>query len=210
MSKKVLRLLHLSKPTNQGFTLIEVLVTLLIISLIAVLIHSSFGVCLQAWQKGEGKIELYQQVRSGLGLLSERISNSFMSLFNAGLSFEGGISHLNFTSLSQEGLQNVSLKVVNQSLIMEESPLVTAKDLEETVLIDQINYFELEYYDADSQMWVSCWDSKKTHRLPQAVKISLTIYTSRSKGLFSQNLRLVLPPLVIPIKAGYLAQPYKP
>lgn len=203
MSKKQLQI-------TGGWTLIEIMVTLLIIGMVTVLVNSSFNICLQVWKRGEDKVFTHQQIRFGLQLATERISSSFFSLFNPKMSFDAGIDYINFTAItSMDGeLKNIRIEKVDQMLIMKETPIIETKDVQETVLIKGVDYLEFEYYDQINQQWLTDWNTEKQKGFPAAVRISLTVYTQH--GISGQKARLALPPIVIPIKVNQPCQlPFK-
>lgn len=192
VSKKQLQI------TDSGWTLIEIMVTLLIIGMVTVLVNSSFNICLQVWKKGEDKVFIHQQIRSGLQLATERISSSFISSFNPKISFDAGINYINFTAIVSRDseLKNIRIEKVDQMLIMKETPITETKEVEETVLIKGVDYLEFEYYDQINQQWLTNWNTERQKGFPTAVRISLTVYISGQKA------RLTLPLIVIPIRVN--------
>ncbi|HEY8220174.1 MAG TPA: prepilin-type N-terminal cleavage/methylation domain-containing protein, partial [Methylobacter sp.] len=51
-----------SRLRNAGFTLIEVLIAMTLLSLMVVLLFSSLRICAQSWEQGENKIAEVNEV----------------------------------------------------------------------------------------------------------------------------------------------------
>lgn len=64
---------------ENGFTLVEMLVTTLIFSLVLGAIYFSFHTSLNAWNKGEERMGLYQEARLTLNDLSRELRTAFIS-----------------------------------------------------------------------------------------------------------------------------------
>lgn len=62
---------------NNGFTLLEVLVSITILSLIIVVIYSAFMLGNKAWKRGERDIDVNQRFRIGLEILTRDISSAY-------------------------------------------------------------------------------------------------------------------------------------
>ena len=60
---------------NEGFTLIEVIVTLTVLSFILLIIFGAFRLGLSAWERGESIKEEYQKVRIITQLISQQIKS---------------------------------------------------------------------------------------------------------------------------------------
>lgn len=62
--------------TNAGFTLLELIISLTIIAIIAMLVQNGFKLSVNAWEKGEAAIEDQQQYRVVLELIQRQLSSS--------------------------------------------------------------------------------------------------------------------------------------
>ncbi|HOO91604.1 MAG TPA: prepilin-type N-terminal cleavage/methylation domain-containing protein, partial [Syntrophales bacterium] len=60
---------------NRGFTLLELLISLTILSLVTVLIFGAFRMGIRAWEKGERNIDGRQRERIVLDLIKRQLSS---------------------------------------------------------------------------------------------------------------------------------------
>ncbi len=89
---------------SRGFTLIEVVITLTVLSLILLIILGAFRLGLSAWEKGESTKEEYQKVRIISQLISQQIKSIVPYKIKTQkaegdyLAFEGKVRSLRFVS----------------------------------------------------------------------------------------------------------------
>ncbi len=62
---------------QHGFTLLELLISLILLALIAGIVYGGLSVSLKMWQSGEAKAEEYQRLRVGLNQLLEEIRSAY-------------------------------------------------------------------------------------------------------------------------------------
>ncbi|MFC1851592.1 type II secretion system protein J [candidate division CSSED10-310 bacterium] len=155
---------------SAGFTLLEVVVSMTILSMILAIIYSAFHLGHRAWERGERDIEFNQRLRIGLSFLvgdiasaynyRMRVSNQWISLFLGKpdkLLFVSSLAtHL--TRRPEIGLHHISYFVQESSasqsggLVREEFPITNGEPFEEesgeTIMIlpwvEEI-YFEYLY-----------------------------------------------------------------
>jgi general secretion pathway protein J len=100
MTERMMRVWH----KTEGFTLIEVMVTLTIIGIIVLIIFGTFRLGLSAWEKGDSTKEEYQKVRIISQLISEQIKSNIPFKIKTKkaegdyLAFEGKAHSLRFVS----------------------------------------------------------------------------------------------------------------
>jgi len=63
------------RETNKGFTLLELLISLTILSVIVVIIFGGFRIGIRAWEKGERDVETRQRQRIVLDLIKRQIAS---------------------------------------------------------------------------------------------------------------------------------------
>ena len=61
--------------TNAGFTLLELIISLTIVAIIAVMVQNGFKLSVGAWEKGEAAVEDQQRYRYVLDLIQRQISS---------------------------------------------------------------------------------------------------------------------------------------
>ncbi len=182
-----------------GVTLIELLITLVIISFVVALIASSFALGLKSWSGVSKKVEVYQRVRVCLDMMSSRIRNAFIAPLNRNLSFKGDKYSLEFTTTSSDtsGLTKVHFGMEKEE---EEKELLGIEVLENEESGESDNGIELiefMYYDLKDEQWKESWDSLELMRLPSAVKIYITFSTSNDKVE-----KITIPEVVVMIPGG--------
>ena len=62
--------------TSAGFTLLELIISLTIIALVAILVQNGFRLSVSAWEKGESAIEDQQRYRYALEMMQRQLSSS--------------------------------------------------------------------------------------------------------------------------------------
>lgn len=182
-----------------GFTLIEVLISVAILSVMALIMFATVSGALKSKERLVFRDELFQGVRVGLNIINEDMSMGFLankelSGKNTETGFKGGketiilstFSNFHFIRNSKDSDQvTVGYRVKDdgrggQSLVRSQTLWVHEK-LEPKgnayVLLENIKDLKFEYYDSNRKEWVSDWDSgglTSAKRLPQAIKVSFS------------------------------------
>lgn len=182
---------------EKGFTLLELLIAITILSLIAVIIGGSVRLGIRAWEKGEAGIDDSQRLR----VLSERLGQQVKSVYpyeietedGKVVAFGGGPDSFWFvTSLTSPAMESplkwVSYSVKDGNLVVKEGSLPDKKLLERVsergdILVPEVSGLNLEYLSQEGR-WEESWDLKES--LPQAVRIRIT----------------GVPPFVVSVPAG--------
>ena len=202
-----------------GFTLLEVLTTLAILSLFIITIFGGFRLGVGAWEKGEEIVEKSQKKTVIFDLLSQQVKSSFPYRIKAEkaeadyLAFMGESSSLRFVSAfsikarRQEGLVFVMyrveegrpsgkvLKIYEKRVLNKNMMDETPKDEEFLTVTEDLSDLRFEYFDEgegkeETGEWVESWDSKEKKALPAQVKITFTWKEKR------EDLQMSLPSLI--------------
>lgn len=190
------------RPRSRGFTLIEVLISMSLLSMMMVLLFGSLKICADSWEKGENKITAVNELAMAYNFFHQHLSlaqplwNDFSSEENS-LSFQGNAHSLQFVSAmpasaGRSGLQlfSVDLQSDNNDSFIKVSlspffPLAegAAWHKEEEILISQVSDFSLAYFGSDDAeilgadigegSWRDEWLAKNS--LPKLVKINITL-----------------------------------
>ena len=64
------------KPSSSGFTLLELILSLTILSVVLLLIFGALRVGTRAWEKGEKDVEIQQRRRAVLDLIQKQIASA--------------------------------------------------------------------------------------------------------------------------------------
>lgn len=193
---------------NRGFTLLEIMIAVAILTGMSLLITSTMNRVLTAKVAVEGRDEQLHGVRVALSKMVDDISQSVM----AGKSFagienqyvtgmKGSDVELNFTTLGHyhflEGVAETDQTVVGyslksaergeNSLMRRETGYLSDKIDEGGIaypLLDNVSKLKFSYYDSNKKEWVNEWDSTQLSvlgRLPFAIKIEMTVLEEKDE-----------------------------
>ena len=168
---------------EKGFTLLEVLLAMTILSLIAVIIGVSLRLGIRAWERGESDADDSQKIRYVVEKFSQQIKSvyPYQMLIDGErvIAFKGKSDSIFFitssTKPSEGGLKWISYFVEDGNLVMQEGLLpdkqVMEKISKEGKDLDlDASGLKFEYFSSKDKDWKESWDSKT--ELPGAVKIN--------------------------------------
>lgn len=184
-----------SIKSKDGFTLIETLLALAILSMMLVIVLASVRLGVRSWEKGEEVVESASSARFVFLRLSQDIGAAFF-----GMQERGGVSHNFFVGSGSElgfvtvaggimsampsgGTKWVHYSVKEKGLTVREK-INLAPDLIEDeagrlmVLAPDVRAVAFEYKGGEG--WWNSWDSKQINELPQAVRVTLTFRDRKS------------------------------
>lgn len=203
---------------SRGFTLIEILVALVLLSMILLLLFSSLFTAIKYWQVGENSIEKNDEIRLASHFIRQQISQSVPILWvdkdEEKLLFQGESDKLFFTSTLPSyrgggGIHTLTLKVIQtddeSQLGMAYSLLTpdnlpfqegTDKNAQFVAIVSNIDSIRFSYYGKEKNdeeaKWFDIW--KNNDFLPQLVRIKINMLDTSRKW----------PVLDIPVKANYV------
>jgi general secretion pathway protein J len=187
---------------NSGFTLLELLMSLSILSIIVVIIFGALRIGARAWEKGEQEIDARQRHRIVLDLMKRQLSSICLeeikkedqaSFFLKGdsksLEFASGISMHpgNAAEIVYVKYQVRTGETTGERLFFFEKNLVLTEtdpdsaELEDEAfheLLPEVHSVVFEYLktpggDAGDYEWQPLWEPEKDGKVPVAVKIVL-------------------------------------
>ena len=180
---------------NTGFTLLEVMLAMTLLSIMVVLLFSSLKIGAESWNKGESKIaevnekavvyQFFKRHLPSIRPLWDDFSDDERSF-----SFQGEVGTFQFVSVfpvsaARKGLQlfkifpDKSEKGVIKVLLTPFYPTLEEQqwEPEEVVLLENVEEFELSYFgkdDSDDEgVWVDNWQEKEL--LPALIKIKIVL-----------------------------------
>jgi general secretion pathway protein J len=171
---------------EKGFTLLELLVSIAILSMVLVMIYGTLSMGSRAWEKGEEDIEKVQRMRVVMNLLSREIKSTFpykitpseLDTHKEFYAFEGKKDSVSFVSTiplkgGRRGLSWLSFWVESEEgLVVVERDALRSDIFKERDSIDELKSGK-EEGEGEGE-WKEHWDAEKEGTLPHAVKIELT------------------------------------
>ena len=189
--------MNLHPKRHHGFTLLEMLIAISILTLIVAAIYSSWTAILRASKSAQDATASVQRARIVIRVLEDSLGSTHAFAQNiAYYSFvaeNGGEASLSFVarlakSFPRSGkfgdfdvrrltfsLQPGSMG--NKQLVLRQTPLLLDTDDDEKehplVLAENVREFKAEFWDTRQGDWVDEW--KQTNQLPKLVKITLKL-----------------------------------
>ncbi|GDX85429.1 general secretion pathway protein GspJ [Methylococcaceae bacterium] len=186
---------------SKGFTLIEVLIGMTLLSLMVVLLFSSLAIGAKSWEQGEKKIANVNEIAVVQHFFNLHLAhatpqwNDFDSEKERVFSFQGKKDALQFVagfpaSAQRFGLQlfNLEVKEKNKKKFINIAltpffPLIEGEDFfhDKIELVENVTHFELSYFGLSDEtgelVWQSEWLNKEQQ--PRLVKILLELDDGR-------------------------------
>ncbi len=178
-----------------GFTLVEVLISITLLTIVLGAVYSSFFMVQKAIKRFDDVSLKYQEARTVLDMMRREIEGSFIktpqskditknkTIFLARDRdiFEKKASELYLTTFSSgEGNLNLVAYTVEErekrlTLMKMEAPAINLSTifskLRKAELIENIEGFSVEMLFNDK--WVMTWDSSQTSKMPDMVRVSI-------------------------------------
>jgi general secretion pathway protein J len=180
---------------GKGFTLIEVLIAMTLLSVMVLLLFTSLKICAQSWEKGEQKITEVNEVAVVYNFFQQHLSsakpvtNDFSEENVAAFGFQGDSQSMTFVTalpaaIGRSGLQQFSLNLKEkndeQSIVITLTPFFPMAEGEqwrkdEAILIKHVQNLEISYFGSEDGVsegaWMPDWQDKEVQ--PQLVKIKI-------------------------------------
>ena len=187
---------------KQGFTLLEVTVTMTILGLIVLIIFGVFRLGFSYWERGEALQEEYQKTRVLSQLISRQIKSAWpykVKSRSAGedyLAFDGKAASMKFVStfplkakqaeglvyafyeFKEGGKEAGRLVFYEQRVLMKDFFEEEFKEDEGTSLFEGISTIRFEYLREEdpqnnqSEEWLEEWNGKDEKTLPKAIRMT--------------------------------------
>jgi general secretion pathway protein J len=188
----------IAKQQVNGFTLIEILIAMTLLSMLVVLLFASLRIAAETWNAGEDKIiqinkkaVVYQFFKRQLANMRPINYPQTYAQIQAGAEpqpgFYGNLSDLRFIaalplSAARKGLQVFQINMENTSnprLMVSLRPYQTNQDIpaESVVLLDDVKSITFSYFgqisDNDNGGWHDEWSA--LGQLPQLIKVTIAL-----------------------------------
>ncbi len=180
---------------HAGFTLIEVMLAMTLLSIMVVLLFSSLRIGAESWNKGESKIaqvnqkavvyQFFKRHLPSIPLLWDDFSEGQRQF-----TFQGERNKLQFVSTfpassGRKGLQRFEIvfdkseQGIIKIMLKPFFPTIDGEDwqVEEVILLENVENFELAYFGKESndsdEIWHDSWQEKQN--LPALLKIKIAL-----------------------------------
>ena len=184
--EQVLNLKNL-KSCSRGFTLLELIISITILSLIAVIIGSGFRLGLKAWERGDEEAEAVQTMRVLSGLVFQQLKSAYPYKIKIDdenvVVFKGEPDSMIFvTTLSTPypgGFKWVRYLHKDGALLYKEG-MLPDKELidnipgDEEILENDVDEVNFQYYSNDEGEWKESWEF--SDKLPGAVRAQISYF----------------------------------
>ncbi|UCD36186.1 MAG: prepilin-type N-terminal cleavage/methylation domain-containing protein [Nitrospiraceae bacterium] len=171
----------------RGFTLLEVVIAITVMTLIILGIGEAFRLGMGAWDKGEEETQWTQRFRILSGMFSQQIKSAYPYKMDIEgeevVLFEGEADSILFaTALADPpygGFKWVRYSHKDGAILQKEG-LLPDKELtdhvtgEEDIVDSDIEEFRFSYYSQEDNEWKDSWDYEDA--LPGAVKIKISYF----------------------------------
>ncbi|MBI5554404.1 MAG: prepilin-type N-terminal cleavage/methylation domain-containing protein [Elusimicrobia bacterium] len=178
MKKRISLLKYCKLKNDHGFTLVEMLIASVILSLVISTVYFTYRTAMNNSRNLHNKLELYQNAQAALDIISSDLRGAFRELKGDKTQMAFVTSHAG----AHFGERNIGITAVKyylqEGLIQEEKlPEGLIKGLPKeaytTLVASLITELVFSYFD-DGQ-WATEWDSGISGKLPQSVKISVRV-----------------------------------
>lgn len=188
--------------SQEGFTLLEMLVAVVIISVILGVIYGSFAGTSRTYALLEANEDVYQTAQTLIGMLSlelrgayfnPKASQGFMGIGSEDELDEKATDSIYFITRShrrsranaKEGfLAEIGYffdvdSVTDRKQLFKSIDATVDDDLQNGgtlyPLTDRVDSLKISYYDKKNDTWLEEWDGKKMGRLPDRIQLELDI-----------------------------------
>ncbi len=178
---------------ERGFTLLEVMLAMTLLSIMVVLLFASLSISSESWNAGERKIEQVNEKAATYQFFKRQLTSirplwDDFSDSERHFSFQGQRDRLQFVSLfpasaGRKGLQlfEIGLDPRQQgSIVVKLSPFYPTEENrewleEQETLLEDVAEFELHYFEKSDSggNWVDDWQDREA--LPALLKIRIAL-----------------------------------
>ena len=185
-------------PLSAGFTLLELMISLTIVSMIVVAVYAAFNIGTESTRRGTARALDNQHARAALSLLTRQLKSAypltlqdegetFVYFFGAAeeLSFisgdgraeAGGLSKITYFLREEDGRVGLWVRTTAPVLPVDLIDGVEGGVVQETQLlpeVDELNWTYLGRAETDDEWaddeWTDEWDGQEYRRLPRAIR----------------------------------------
>jgi type II secretion system protein J len=184
-----------SAHASQGFTFLELIISLTIFSLVAVIVYATLNLGSRAADRGEARSIENQRSRAALALLTRQLKSAYplalqaegetfvyfygepdkVSFISAGgRSDVGGLEKITYFIREDQGRRSLWVRTSAPTLPADLLEDREGSLMQETEVLPEIESLTWEYLtkEQDREEWRESWDGKELRKLPTAVRLS--------------------------------------
>ena len=191
------------RKNQSSFTLVELLITLSILTIIAGSIHLTFSTAISSTRKGEIDMQVYQDGRLVISRIDRELSSCLIpeSAEAEDIKFAGAKDDLKFVTISSfhDKIMSHGAKLVevyyylesdkDSSILQREERALVGPEADEKytcTIAEKVTDMSFCYFDGEK--WIDSWQEKE--ELPQAVKITLGLKPSEKTVSFRTTISI--------------------
>jgi len=172
------------QPSASGFTLVEVIIAMVILSLVALIIGSGFRLGINAWERGGKETNEIQKYRVLYDLMSQQIKSAYPYKMKVDekkvVIFKGASDSIMFVTVSNDsfyrGFKWIRYKYKDGALLYKEGILPDKKLFEtssgdDEVVESKIGAVKFSYLSSNAGEFKESWDMGDS--LPSAVALKI-------------------------------------
>jgi general secretion pathway protein J len=176
-----------TESSLKGFTLVELVVAITILSMVTLIIGSGFRLGIDAWEKGEKETGETQRLRVLSGLLSQQLKSAYpykMEIEDEKkIVFKGDTHSIIFVTTQADpsygGFKWIRYSYKNGNLLYAEGLLPDKKFLDkisknEEIMDSDMEEVKFEYFSVNDEEWKDSWDFGDG--LPGAVRVKISYF----------------------------------
>jgi len=205
-----------------GFTFLEVIISLTIMSLVVVAIYGALRLGIQAAERGEERREENQRMRAALSFIRRQLKSAYpypvQDQGESFIYFIGGREGVSFISSASRpeagGFEKVTYVLQGQELWVRTSAPVFPADLvedregalsQESLVLTGVEKISWEYLweMGDRVEWRQEWKGKEERTIPAAVRVTWRA----QKGGLTQDWQMVVPIAAYAPPQGIIGRP---
>ncbi len=184
--------------SEDGFTLVEILLAVSLVAMMAALVFGSLYVTISAMESARASSAEEQIVRSTLRLMTDELSVSESRATGPWMGINGqrdgqpadSVAFLTMGQFRGEDSAN-DTELVRIVYIKEGDRLLrftrrnlyglTDESIEQVELAAKVKGFNVRYYDGKNKLWLDEWDSRGRPGAPTAILLELTLLQGKEE-----------------------------
>jgi general secretion pathway protein J len=179
--------MRIKRDRIKGFTLLELILAIAILSLITLIIGSGFRLGINAWQRGETEASETQRLRVLSGLLSQQLKSAYPYRMKVEdkevVIFKGESNSILFVTTlvdpSVGGFKWVRYLYKDGTLLYKEGILPDKRLFErisgeEEIIDSNIGEVKFTYLSSETEEWEESWELGKG--LPRSVRVKIAYF----------------------------------